>query len=109
MDNACSCIDLNKLSIHHCRSVTPEGILYCVKFPYLRHLQYLTKTTTVPKSVVLQIACQNPSLESLVISLDCPEKSAEVLKEINNSPRLTKLINLVIFAETICICVLYIE
>jgi len=74
-----------------------------VKFPYLRHLEYFTKTTKVPKSVVLEIACQNPSLESLAINWDSPEESAaEKLKEVKNT-RLTKLIYLVIFNKTICV------
>jgi len=62
-----SCVGLKKLlSILHCRFVTPEGILSCLRFPaYLRRFETLTKTTRVPKSVVLQIGVQNPSLELL--------------------------------------------
>jgi len=80
---------LKELSITDCDSVTPDGILSCVKLPFLRHFKYVA-LSRVSKSFVLQICSQNPSLES--IAVNCSGSTSEVAKEVKvNNPRLTKL------------------
>jgi len=90
-------LGLKELSIRACPSVTADGLLACVKLNYLKDLDYLT-TVAVPESFVLQIARQNPSLESVSVFLsfmvDLEEMKAS-LKKIN--PRVTRLMNVVSF------------
>jgi len=56
--------DLKALSIHSCPSVTPEGILSVLSFPFLPHFEYYTRTP-VFKSFVRGNAAQNPSLQDV--------------------------------------------
>jgi len=85
------------LSIRACR-VTPEGLLSCLRLPFLRRLDYLTMRP-VSKSFVVDIAAQNPSLEVMSVYIessddDDPENVKYILKEMNH-PRLRRLTNLV--------------
>jgi len=82
-----------ELSIGHCPLVTPDGLLSCLRLQFLRHFEYVA-SLKVTKSFVLKIMSQNPSLESLAVNFDCEE--SEILAEINNNSRLTKLTKLVI-------------
>jgi len=78
--------------------VTPTGLLSCLRLPFLRRLDYLTKEP-VSKSFVAGIVSQNPSLEVISVHLasiddDDTEGVKRFLKEINH-PRLRTLANLV--------------
>jgi len=90
---------LKFLNIHSCPSVTPEGILACVRLPSLKRFDYLTKDN-VHESFVVQLACQNPNLEVLSLNLTSEDSKKEdplctksILRGISN-PRLRTLIDL---------------
>jgi len=90
------CTGLKSLSIRLCPSVTTEGLVSCVKLPYLQHFDYITRDP-IPKSFVARIASQNPSLEAITVhlsnmSVDNRLTMDDILKEITH-PRLTTLIN----------------
>jgi len=85
-------VGLKTLSVQFCPSVTPDGLLSCLRLQFLRHFKYIA-AVKVTKSFVLKIMSQNPSLESVSVNLDCP--ALQVLEGVNN-PRLKKLTNLVI-------------
>jgi len=79
--------------------VTPDGLLSCLELPNLVHFYFSTKDP-VPKSFIVQLASQSPSLEEISVNLSCEKNGNQlllplkaILEEISH-PRLMKLINL---------------
>jgi len=90
---------LKFLSIRSCFSVTPEGILSCLRLPSLKRFNFLTKDP-VHESFVVQLVSQNPNLEVLSLKLtseeckdDNPRCTKSILQGISH-PRLRTLIDL---------------
>jgi len=84
---------LKVLKIYCCFSISHEGIVSILHFPFLWSFKYLARFRVLT-SFIVRIMSQNPSLKSVATNLE--DHAEDVLKEVNNS-RLTTLIPLVIY------------